>query len=46
MMNDKDCGNKEPTDLAKFFDFVKTGSTTPHTIIIDASTSTFPTPDI
>eukprot|EP01036_Dinobryon_divergens_P033744 gene33744-43607_t len=39
MMSDECSGNKEPSDLAKFFDFVKTGSTTPHTIIIDASTS-------
>lgn len=39
LMTDPSSGQKEPTDLTKFFEFVKTSSTTPHTIIIDASTS-------
>lgn len=39
LLTDPSSGHKEPTDLNKFFEYVKTSSTTPHTIIIDASTS-------
>lgn len=39
VMSDEGSAARQPTDLAKFLEHVKVGSTTPHAILIDASTS-------